>query len=500
VTATLRIPTLPVYGRGQHRRFHVPHDIDRHAATITARLQQGETAAASRLERFDELTPGEIEVYTASVLSDLAAVLRTVTRQQKRERKLSANEKRVLRILGNRETDRATDRSLQTLLRDLEKERGKKKHNRMHRAILSGSGLKRAIGGALDEGACELRELHRPGGGITADPQECATIMAEALGKLGGDPEFQAPEDLWAKIGPHIQPMPSSTFTSPTRQEFDTIVNRQKPTKATGRDDLNIFTLTLLPPQQLCWIYRAVAYYSTHPIPPQFLEGEVVLLHKGGNPLNPTQYRPISLLGVIYKIVSKHVTNALTAMLTKHNVLFRSQYGFRAKHRTSDHIISLVDKLTSDPRQYLTFFDFSKAFNSVPHTALFRIMGAYNVPPSLIKTVQRLYEGAVSFPVVRGHTAAYADRRGVHQGCAMSPLLFALFINPLLHLIASLLDEGEEMKAFADDLLLVSPHPHVHDRIVTIFRTIGRDMGLALNIKKKHSVTEQDRFPTSPWK
>ena len=54
-------------------------------------------------------------------------------------------------------------------------------------------------------------------------------------------------------------------------------------------------------------------------------------IHKGGTKSDPSNYRPISVLPVISKIVEKHVTKHLFAYLKKYDILHKSQSGFRKK-------------------------------------------------------------------------------------------------------------------------------------------------------------------------
>ena len=67
-------------------------------------------------------------------------------------------------------------------------------------------------------------------------------------------------------------------------------------------------------------------------------------IHKGGTKSDPSNYRPISVLPVISKIVEKHVTKHLFAYLKKYDILHKSQSGFRKNHSCNTALLGLLDK------------------------------------------------------------------------------------------------------------------------------------------------------------
>ena len=72
---------------------------------------------------------------------------------------------------------------------------------------------------------------------------------------------------------------------------------------------------------------------------------KVIPLFKKGDKLLFETYRPISLLKAISKILERVVFNQLYDHLTKHNLLFVGQYGFRKRHSTEYAALELVDKI-----------------------------------------------------------------------------------------------------------------------------------------------------------
>ena len=67
-------------------------------------------------------------------------------------------------------------------------------------------------------------------------------------------------------------------------------------------------------------------------------------IHKGGPKHDPSNYRPISILPVLSKVIEKHIAKHLFAFLNKYNVLHTFQSDFRKHHSCNTVLIGLVDK------------------------------------------------------------------------------------------------------------------------------------------------------------
>ena len=61
-------------------------------------------------------------------------------------------------------------------------------------------------------------------------------------------------------------------------------------------------------------------------------EARVFPIHKGGPSENPSNYRPISILPIVSKVIEKHVAKHLFAYLNKYKLLHEAQSGFRKHH------------------------------------------------------------------------------------------------------------------------------------------------------------------------
>ena len=122
----------------------------------------------------------------------------------------------------------------------------------------------------------------------------------------------------------------------------------------------------------LCYLFNMSL--STCEIPEIWKCSRVIPLHKGGDPLEINNYRPISIICSIAKIFEKHIYNQLPHYLNTYNILYPSQSGFRSNHSTTTALLKLTnDILFASNNNNLAgaiFIDLTKAFDLVDHYLL----------------------------------------------------------------------------------------------------------------------------------
>ena len=101
---------------------------------------------------------------------------------------------------------------------------------------------------------------------------------------------------------------------------------------------------------------------------------KVIPIYKKDSQLNCSNYRPISLLSNIDKILERIMYNRLYKFLETNNLIYSLQFGFRQRHSTSHAFIHLTDKIKEqlDKENFACsiFVDFQKAFDTVDHEIL----------------------------------------------------------------------------------------------------------------------------------
>lgn len=171
-------------------------------------------------------------------------------------------------------------------------------------------------------------------------------------------------------------------------------------------------------------------------IPDQYNVATVVPVPKKGDLTDIDNYRGISLINTTIKLVTKIVTDRLSSALEKSGRLCGEQAGFRKFEETHSQITGLYEVLRRRQVQgltsYVTFVDFAKAYDTVPHEALFLKMEKIGVHGRMLAFFRALYASS-SLTVPGGTTRRVPLRRGVRQGCPSSPILFDIFINDFFY-------------------------------------------------------------------
>ena len=305
---------------------------------------------------------------------------------------------------------------------------------------------------------------------------------------MGGDPTWRVSQECERKLFETLPRLPDGlSFEPPTWDEFHTILQQAHPTKAAGPDGTTKYLLTLLPEPLLRWLHELTHIYWDRPLPLHWKKASIFLLPKQGDPTDPNSYRPIALLNTLYKIIATHANNLLRDLIKSHPLLSPTQLGFQSELSAQDHIFSVLANLENLPSTYHLYIDIEKAFNSVVQPTLWRLLQRLNLPPRATNLIHNLYQHATDFPIVNGHSlSSYPASRGLRQGCPLSPTLFNLYFDPVLRQLATTLNcfPNTNIYAFADDVLIQSPHPAALGRSIKILQTTLADWGLRLNTAK----------------
>ena len=168
-------------------------------------------------------------------------------------------------------------------------------------------------------------------------------------------------------------------------------------------------------------------------VPTGWKRGRVVLVHKKGPTVDVNNYRPLTVLVSVSGIYTKLLNQRLTQVVEEHKLLGEVQHGFRKGRSGADCAFVLNSVLwksaAKKKKAHLAFIDLTKAYDSVDRAVLWRKLEAMGIKGKFLASIKALYDGDFVTAEVNGVTTSPVYlRRGVRQGCSLSPMLFALYI------------------------------------------------------------------------
>jgi hypothetical protein len=253
-----------------------------------------------------------------------------------------------------------------------------------------------------------------------------------------------------------------------------------------------------------------------------------VVLHfkgKGSDPYCADNYRGLGIGAVLEKILSLMMMKRLESFLLGTKALHCSQGGFLPQRGPPEQVFTLSEAvrvtLKRDAKSpasvrpvHLCFLDIEKAYDSVQHVKLWARCAELGIGGRFLSTLQAMYSGKQARLDVNGELLAPQDIEcGVLQGNPLSPLLFNIYIDPVLHKIeqaARLLGDRASISLpyfirdahgnvvsdptrlasilaslfFADDGVLLARDSPALQHMIDVVISALRDIGLTLNAKK----------------
>lgn len=229
-------------------------------------------------------------------------------------------------------------------------------------------------------------------------------------------------------------------------------------------------------------------------IPDTWRNAEVIILFKKGDRTNIENYRPISLLSVLYKLLSKIITNRLNNKFDFYQPV--EQAGFRSSFSTLDHIQTirtLIEKCTEyNVPLHLAFVDYKKAFDSLETWAVMEAMSNARIDSRYTNLIEDIYKDATLHVKIDENTTTdkIPIQRGVRQGDSISPKLFTLALEDVFKKL-SWQQKGVNIDGrylnhlrFADDIVLMSTNAGELSSMLLDLKEASQIVGLEMNLQK----------------
>jgi hypothetical protein len=168
--------------------------------------------------------------------------------------------------------------------------------------------------------------------------------------------------------------------------------------------------------------------------PASWRETKLKVLFKKGEQRCLENYRPISIVPILYKVFSRIVD----ARLRKHIAGEQSpdQAGFRPGFGCEDHLFAMAmlgEKCSEfNIRVWVVAVDFKKAFDSVEHESIWEALSELGAPQKYVEALRKLYDGQRGKVVADKESKPFSVDRGTKQGDPVSPTLFNAVVEVLM--------------------------------------------------------------------
>ena len=261
--------------------------------------------------------------------------------------------------------------------------------------------------------------------------------------------------------------------------------------KATGPDNLSAKLLKIALPVVIAPLTFIFNYHiQCGSFPDVWKIARVRPVPKQSSCKNPSDFRPISILPILSKLLEKHILKNLTCHFNRNGIISKFQSGFRKAHSCETAVqhmySSWLSARESEKHTGVVLVDLSKAFDSIDHSILISKLNWVGLPSSTLALLTSFFSNRRQY-VFNGNinSSVLSISKGVPQGSLLGPLLVSFYINDLF-----MLETKSTLHSYADDTTLFFSHKnteYIHDVINTDLSKLEKWLSknkLSVNIKK----------------
>ena len=293
-------------------------------------------------------------------------------------------------------------------------------------------------------------------------------------------------------------------------EEIQSAIDRLKKGKAKDSNGIRAEQLKLCSEEtkeEIREIFNDIAQQKDF-TPKSWRKIRIQVIHKKGDREDAGNYRPICGQPILYKLFATVLYARLAPEL--HNVQPSDQAGFRPNHRCEEHLM-VYRVLEQRCRErgvplYISTIDFTKAFDSIKYSAIWKSLRYYGVKPAYVRLLQRLYSQQEGTVLTDMESDVFSIKRGTKQGDPLSSLLFNTVLQ---YALREDLDRWQERRKgimlsdaaencltnlrFADDVLFFSTSLNKLRDMLCEFKISTEAVGLGIHSDKTKILSNQDK-------
>ncbi|GAB1223672.1 hypothetical protein ENUP19_0158G0032 [Entamoeba nuttalli] len=296
-----------------------------------------------------------------------------------------------------------------------------------------------------------------------------------------------------------------------TPNELDCAIKFTANWKAPGVDKIQGCWIKYLE-QPKKYLLRLFNEWLNNPneIPPHFIQGRTILIYKKGDKLDPQNYRPITCLNCLLKIYTSILKMKIENQLMLNpiekqlslNQIGCKKYTYASKEGLLYNTIIIQLLLKAKWKWVETYYDVSKAYDSINHQWIKQCLIYFNIPLSVINSILYILNNTYLNLYYNKESVGMINvERGIIQGDSLSPLLFVLSIDVLSKQLDKQISKlnikmnGEEKQVqlnhilYMDDLKIMTNILDEMEKAHKLTKEIFNAIGLKINVEKSGIMT-----------
>jgi hypothetical protein len=246
-------------------------------------------------------------------------------------------------------------------------------------------------------------------------------------------------------------------------------------------------------------LYLLNAIWNSGSWPAVWREGNVIPIKKsGGNASRIEDHRPITLTCALSKILERILHSRLSSWAESRLLLAEEQAGFRKGRSTLDQLFTLNEIISmrkdTGKLTFCAFLDVRSAYDTVWRNGLLYRLHECGVSGRMFTLIKSMLALTVRRVVIQGSNSSnFSPQLGLPQGAVLSPLLYALFVNPLavnlnaLNLGVEVYERRVSVLLYADDLVLLADNAEDLQRMLNCAAEFAKKWRFSFNPKPTKS-------------